>query len=1231
MNRQKQIPIPPVFLSLLLSFPFIGLLPLIGYAQPLEPFEDSELEAPDEAELVPDLSLEPTEVRILAPTGGSITTKTANLIVQYNADSEARVTLNGEPLDANIATTTERDERHNIVTQVWYGIELKAGENQIKVGANGGEAQVLTLNVAIPKAKIELTPLGDPRIPADGRSTITVEGVVTDEDGAILEEPTLVTLTASAGEFIGADQDPDLPGFQVRTIDGRFQAKLQSGLEAQTVKVRAALVSEETTPLLETEELVEAYTQVEFIVYLRPSLVSGVVDFRVGPAGTNFWGSRSTFLNPDIIDDGTQVDLRGAIFATGAIGDWLFTGAYNSERPLNQTCDGITRLFRGPQFCEQQYPVYGDSSTVDYTTPSIDSVYARIERSSPVEGAGSDYFMWGDYHTPELARASQEFSAIGRELHGFKGNYNLGNLQISALFSPDVRGFQRDTLLPDGTSGYYFLSNRLLVPGSEMVYLEVEEVNRPGIVLERKQLLRGPDYEIDYDRGTLLFRRPIDPIDYFREDPNSPLSSMTTVRKIVVTYQYEGNGETDTHLYAGRLQYNFDNSFESPSWVGATYFQEDQGSQELEIFGADFLLSLGQLPDSEMSRGRIVGEFAHSNASNYSLFNSNSTFPFASTRGSLGNPSGSAYRLEADVNLSEQIRARGYYRNVEPGFVNNATLSYKPGQTRYGASLTAELGEETRAFVSYDYERNYGTAATPRVDLFDQFNPPIDLFSPTQEALRNTGIDNELSTVRAGVAHDFGRVEGSLEYVYRTRDDAVSSTFNTNTSQLVANLLVPILCEDEDCDRSTLAFRTQSEINLGDSDPVYPLRTTMGLEWAVQPGVKLRLAHQFYDGGLLGANSLTSLDAIAERKLGENTTLTSRYSIIGGMNGMTGQSAIGLNHQMTLFEGFRVDLGYERIASNIFSATAAGPRFPQPYAVGQSAASLGLTEGDSYRVGFTYTANPDFKASGRLEYRNSSYGNNVVISAAAAGKLTPALTGLLRFQQASSATPFLEGLGPTASLRLGLAYRNPNNDRFNALFSYEYRRNPSTIPDTLLFDSGIGSNDHVLAAEAIYAPNWQWEFYGKYAMRQSTTYLSNTFSNSSLVYLGQLRATYRFAYQWDVALEGRTIGQPSANFTEWGWAAELGYYIMPDLRIGLGYSFGSVDDRDFSGYRSSDGVYFGVTFKVNELFGGFGNQTPLPPPETETVPIADSLLPAVAQTARDWHLLSRSNFKIQND
>jgi hypothetical protein len=67
-----------------------------------------------------------------------------------------------------------------------------------------------------------------------------------------------------------------------------------------------------------------------------------------------------------------------------------------------------------------------------------------------------------------------------------------------------LTGFQRDTIAPNGTSGYYFLSRRLLIEGSETIFLEKEEINRPGTVVERKPLIVVPDYEIDYDRGTLL-------------------------------------------------------------------------------------------------------------------------------------------------------------------------------------------------------------------------------------------------------------------------------------------------------------------------------------------------------------------------------------------------------------------------------------------------------------------------------------------------------------------------------------------------------------------------------------------------------------------------------------------------------------------------------------------------------------------------------------------------------
>lgn len=1044
------------------------------------------------------------------------------------------------------------------------------------------------------KVRIDIAPVGDPRVQADGRSTIKLQGQITDEQGQLITEDVLVTLTASAGKFVGADQDKDQGGFQVRAIGGEFTATLQSDIKPQQVKIRAAVDQIKTrspqikpgastfpqqtdTSLLDKigEVPIQAYTQVEFTTYLRPSLATGIVNLRIGPRGTDYWGSFRDFLNPDR-SGGTQVDLSAAVFATGKVGDWLFTGAFNSERPINQDCEGRNRLFGGIQFCEQQYPVYGDSSTFTATTPSIDSFYARFERSSAIPGADPDYVMWGDYNTQEFARPSQLYTATSRQLHGFKANYNFGPFQITGLFANNIEGFQRDTIVPNGLSGNYFLSKRLLVPGSESVFLEAEEINRPGTVIQRQQLFRGPDYEIDYDRGTLLFRRPILATEL------NPFGA-TLVRRIVVTYQNEGG--QDSELYGGRLQYNISQDLENKSFFGASYLQEDQGSQDFQLFGADFLLSFGDV-------GKIVGEYARSNGTLVDGQDFN----------------GSAYRLEAFGKLGDSFLGQAYYRAVEPNFNNNSTFSFSPGQTRYGASVLAKLTQTTSFTVGYDFEENYGTTAIGLNSILGFF----DLFDPQPQARPGQTVNNTLKTFRAGILQRIGTADVGLEYVNRSREDRISDRFSGNADQLVSRLKFPLT--------QSLTFQGQNELNLGDSDPLYPNRTTLGLDWKAYPGVTLRLAHQFYDdSSLIPGNSLTTLDTILDRKLSEDTSLTGRYSVLSAFNGLQGQGAVGLNHRWAVAPGLRVNVGYEYIFKNIFNGTAAGSQFGQYYAVGQTASSLGLFSGSVYSVGLEYTDNPQFQASTRFEYRDGDEGNNLVISAAAAGKLSPALTALVRYQQAGEANVFLpttvgivaEGvrfqeLGDASNLKLGLAYRDPSSDKFNALFKYEWRQNYDSIPEAQL--TGTTATGHIVSAEAIYAPSWRWEFYGKYALRNGVTFLDGDRYDAD-VNLAQLRATYRLGFRTDLAVEGRWIGQSSnsgTNYDEFGVAVESGYYLTPDLRVGLGYSFGSVDDRDFTGYRSEGGFYVNISLKLNELLGGFGLQKPVPKQqeESEVQPLA---------------------------
>jgi hypothetical protein len=1109
----------------------------------ISPSSPTPVRAQGLAPLLPTPSSSP-QIKILSPSADSVAdVPAATVVLQFSVGANVELRVNGELVNRDLIGRTETDANSNLVTQTWYGVSLKEGENTITAQPVGVGEPVSTVKVEVRGAPTSLTlDTVEARIPADGRSLATVKGQLIDANGNRSNRDAIVTLNATSGEFVGVDYNSNEPGFQVEAKNGQFTATLKSDLKAQTVRIRA------------TANDLEAYTQLQFETALRPSLVTGVIDLRLGARGTDYFGSFRDFLRPDR-DKKTQLDFNSSIFATGAIGEWLFTGALNTSRSLNEDCNCDNRLFRTYQSNEQNYPVYGDSSKSDVVAPSTDSLFLRFERSTGISGAAPDYAMWGDYNTEEFARSSQQFSAVTRQLHGFKANYNLGNFQITGFYGNNVQGFQRDTIAPDGTSGFYFLSRRILVPGSENIFLELEELNRPGTVLERKQLNRGADYDIDYDRGTILFREPI-----LRTDISK--NGEVLVRRIITSYQYDSQ-DANSNIYAGRLQYNLGRGLRNESWLAATYLKEDQGVRDFELFGADALISLG-------SQGKFIAEFARSR--------NNSEL--------MGNISGDAYRLEAEGLIFPGLQGRAYYRFADTGFANNATISFVPGQTRYGAQLTNKLSASTNLRLQYDHEDNFGIAPQP-LNTFE------DLFTPRIEAVPGSKVDNSLTTISAGVQQRFGGSIFDFDWIHRDRKDRIpNSALSSKSDQLRSRLTVPIV--------DNLTFQAQNELTLSsEKDTVYPDRTILGLNWAVVPGINISLAQQFYNGGQFEGNSLTSLSVNGEHKLGSDTTITGRYSILGGANELTTQGAIGLNNKWTISPGLRLNLAYEHIFGDFLARNATGQQYAQPFSVGQAASSIGFNGGDSYSVGLEYSDNPNFQASAKYEHRTSSAGANSVITAGIVGKISPSLTALARYQQANASNQKLTGLGDTANLRFGIAYRDPSNDKFNALLRYEYRQNPSVIPDTIQFGSGTGSKDHTFAAEAIYAPNWQWEFYGKYALRNSTSYLASDLIGSGSVNLAQFRATYRLGYSMDLVGEARWIGQ--SNNTETGFVVETGYYLTPNLRLAAGYVFGKVDDRDFSGTRSAGGAYLGLTVKLNELFDGFGLQKRPPRQQKESL------------------------------
>ncbi len=1070
-------------------------------------------------------------LQILTPTTNSVADiPAATVIVQYLGSSPIELKVNGQLVDSKSIGRTETDTKTNIVTQTWYGVSLNAGENIIVAQDSQGNSAVSKIQVRGVPTKVQLT-TKESRVPADGRSLVTIEGQLLDENGNNSKRDGVVTLYSTAGEFAGVDKDRDQPGFQVPVVKGAFSAPLRAGLTAQNVQIRASVMS------------LEATTQVQFETNLRSSIATGLLDLRVGARGTDYYRSFTEFLPTDR-NNNTEVRLRGQGFGTGRIGDWSVTGALNSDRPLNKVCNTADRLFRdtsSTQSCEDLYPVYGDTSKVEALTPSRDSVYVKLESSVGVAGSTPNSLLWGDYNTTEFANRSQQFTTTSRNLHGAKLNYNFGNLLVSGFYGDNLQGFQRDNIAPDGTSGTYFLSQRLLLGGTESLSVETEEIERPGNVIKVEPLARGLDYEIDYDRGTVLLRQPL--LRTAVADNGNLL-----VRRLIATYQY-ANG-SNSNIVGSRAQFNFSRNSGQESWLAGSYTKETQGIRDFSIFGVDGLISLG-------NSSNIIAEYARS---------TNNT-------GLGGAVDGSAFRVEGQFKFSDTTQSRAYLRSSEAGFSNNATTSFVPGQTRYGADLTTRIGSGTSLRLQADREENRGTPPIAITGLTNFLTPSIPV----------TGqVDNDLTTITAGIQQRFGNATVDLDYVNRNRQDRLAilpGQSDVSSNQIRTRVGVPL--------GNNLTLRGQNEINLSNQqDVVYPNRTALGIDWAVYPGINLRVSQNYVASTQFGDSNYTSLDFDSTYNLTNSTKVIGRYSL----SPFQSIGSVGLQQGFVLSPGLKLDLNYERVIGGITNATGAGQQFAQPVASGQVASSLTTTGGDTYGIGFNYTDNANFQANARYELRNTNISSSSLISAGATGKLGSDLTALFRYQQSGAANQLLRDapIGDTTNLKLGLALRNPAVDQWNALLSYQYRKNPALLPSSILTATGTGSEDHTLSLDAIYAPSWQWEFAGKYALRNATSYLDQTLSAGNTIGISQLRATYRLGYNWDLTGDVRWLSQFASGRNETGASLEAGYYLTPNLRLSGGYSLGAADDPN--GNRAGGGLYAGVTLKLNDLFGGFGQQ-----------------------------------------
>ncbi|MDZ7686193.1 MAG: hypothetical protein U5O39_15285 [Gammaproteobacteria bacterium] len=208
-----------------------------------------------------------------------------------------------------------------------------------------------------------------------------------------------------------------------------------------------------------------------------------------------------------------DADGRVAFYAKGQVkGEYALTMAYD-------TAEG--RRGRLHQIIDpnQYYTLYGDRTLTQYDAASREKLFLKIEKDQ-------FYALFGDFSTgltvTELSRYSRSFTGLKTE---FKGE----SFGVNAFVSEADQAFIRDELQGDGTSGLYHLSSDRIIPNSEQVAIETRDRFQSQDIVDSKQLQRHIDYTIDYDKGTLFFKRP-DPAARIPLSTPSTSSSTTKSR-----------------------------------------------------------------------------------------------------------------------------------------------------------------------------------------------------------------------------------------------------------------------------------------------------------------------------------------------------------------------------------------------------------------------------------------------------------------------------------------------------------------------------------------------------------------------------------------------------------------------------------------------------------------------------------------------------------------------------
>jgi hypothetical protein len=287
----------------------------------------------------------------------------------------------------------------------------------------------------------------------------------------------------------------------------------------------------------------------------------------------------------------------------------------------------------------------------------------------------------------------------------------------------------------------------------------------------------------------------------------------------------------------------------------------------------------------------------------------------------------------------------------------------------------------------------------------------------------------------------------------------------------------------------------------------------------------------------------------------------SEYRIRDAINGGDTEAALGLKNLWSIAPGLRLGTTFERV---------------------HSIAGTGQNENTAVALALEYTANPDWKGSTRLEWRDGLSQDSLLFTVGLAARLGRDWTALARnaYTLTRNKTGGAEHL--IDRMQAGLAWRDNETNKWNVLARVESRVESDDSQENMQ----LKSSTQIVSIHADWQAIRPFLVTGRYAAKWSQD-KSNGLSTRSRGQVIGARGTWEFAPRWDVALVSSALFGGTASSRQYGVGLELGYLVATNLWVSAGYNFFGYRDADLAGADyTAKGAYLRLRYKFDEsIFG----------------------------------------------